>query len=107
MGTKSDKLVSILDQIIHLLHEDGNSHWVDRISKYRDQISNSDYYGVEDLLSDYGGMGSFNDIVLGHIVEDGSHTWKANSNLTNEKLQSLQSKAYALATDIRKDHQID
>jgi len=107
MDQKSIELLSILDQIIQLLQEDGKIHWVDRITEYRDRISNSDFIGVEDLLSDYGGMGSFNDLVLGHVIEDGNHVWKDNSNQTNEKFRILQSRAYALATDIKKDHQID
>ena len=107
MSPKSKELVSILDQIILLLNEDGQTHWVERISKYRDRISDSDYYGIEDLLSDYGGMCSFNDLVLGHVLENGNHSWKTNANQINDKLKILQSKAFVLATEIKKNHQND
>ena len=107
MSPKSKELVSILDQIIQLLNEDGKKHWVERISEYRDRISDSDYYGIEDLLSDYGGMGSFNDLVLGFVLENGNQNWKENSNQINDKFRILQSKAFLLATEIKKDHQTD
>jgi len=106
MGPKTKELLSILDQIIQLLQEDGETHWVNRISEYRDRISDSDYFGVEDLLSDYGGMGSFTDLVLGQVFENGNHTWKANSNQSNKNLRELQSRAFKLATDIKKNHQL-
>lgn len=107
MGPKSIELVQILDQIIKLLQEDGKSHWVDRISGYRNRISESDIYRIEDLLSDSGGMGSFNDLVLGHEIENGVHGWKDNSNRSNEKPGKLQSRAFNLATHIKKDQQIE
>jgi hypothetical protein len=107
MDRKRKELISILDQIIQLLNDDGKIHWFERISDYRDRISNSDYYAIEDLLSDYGGMGSFNDLVLGYLRENGKNTWKDNANQLNEQLRILQSRAFALATDINMNNQLD
>ena len=107
MEKKYKELISILDQIIQLLNDDGKTLLVERIPEYQDRISDSDYYAIEDLLSDNGGMGSFNDLVLGYLGEIGNNTWKDNANQLNEQLRTLQSRAFALATDINKNNQID
>ena len=106
-GKKCKELISILDQIIQLLNDGRKTHWVERISEYQDRISDLDYYAIEDPLSDYVGMGSFNDLVLGYLGENGNNTWKDNANQLNEQLRTLQSRAFALATDINKNNQID
>ena len=59
---------SIIEKLIHLLTYAGECHWVSSFNKFRMLFNNS---GAEDMkilrseiLGIYGGMGSFNDLVL-------------------------------------------
>uniref|UniRef100_A0A973ZZ61 DUF6966 domain-containing protein n=1 Tax=Bradyrhizobium septentrionale TaxID=1404411 RepID=A0A973ZZ61_9BRAD len=58
------ELIAVLDRLAALLREDKwGSHWADWMEKSRREIADSDFHGIERLLSAYGGMGSFNDLV--------------------------------------------
>jgi len=67
MGPKTQELVSVLEELTSLLESDGDSHWSNWMQKAKARLLNSDYSGVEYLLSAYGGMGSLNDLVLGQL----------------------------------------
>jgi hypothetical protein len=68
-----DALVAMLDEAVLLLHDAGDAHWSNWLAKDAALIRRHDLYGVEHLLSAYGGMGSFNDFVVGlHWVNDSS-----------------------------------
>jgi len=96
MTNKLDELLEVLDEIIQLLDADGEQHWSGWMRQSRDWLLNSDFAGIEHLLSAYGGMGSFNDLIIfqnkGGYVE------------MNNKLDNLRRQAWELADQIRRDY---
>lgn len=65
---KKMKVISIIKQIIDLLVSVGESNWADTFTSFKLKLVNSDSESLQILRSDilriYGGMGSFNDLVL-------------------------------------------
>lgn len=57
-------LAQYLDQAEALLLRYGQVQWADWLRKDARLIRALDFYGIEHLLAAYGGMGSFNDVVL-------------------------------------------
>jgi len=104
MATIMDELLETLNEIIQLLESDGEKHWSRCIRQSRERMQNSDYSGIEHLLSAYGGMGSFNDLVICQGYEDGQFRWKDGHVEKNDKLNVLRGKAWKLADDIRRNH---
>lgn len=84
-GDPVSELLHVLDELVPLLRELDEDFWADWMETSQRLILASDLYGVEKLLSAYGGMGSFNDLA------------------GNKRLESLSSRAYALAVTVRKD----
>ncbi|WP_156980989.1 DUF6966 domain-containing protein [Vibrio galatheae] len=65
---KKMRVISIIKQIIDLLVSVGESNWADTFTSFKLKLVNSDSENLQILRSDilgiYGGMGSFNDLVL-------------------------------------------
>jgi hypothetical protein len=106
MEPKTAQLIAVLEQIIQVLDSDGEKHWRKWMVSARLRLVSSDYSGVEHLLKAYGGMGSFNDLVIGQSMLGGRFSWKAGSQEANEKLNALRSKAYELAQYIKHHHEM-
>jgi Domain of unknown function (DUF6966) len=104
MTTDLDELLKILDEIIQLLEADGEQHWSNWMRKSRSRLQDSDYSGIEHLLSAYGGMGSFNDLVICQSYENGEFRLKEGYVEKNNRLSDLRSKAWELADAIRRDY---
>lgn len=105
MGPKTTQLIDVLEQIIQVLDSDGEKHWRKWMASARLRIINSDYSGVEYLLDAYGGMGSFNDLVIGQSMV-GRGNLRAGVQEANDKLDTLRGKAYELAQYIKYHHAI-
>lgn len=105
MGPKTEELINVLDELASILEADGNPHWGDWMRKAQVLLLNSNYSGIEHLLSAYGGMGSLNDVVIGQGYTDGALTWKPGHMALNEKFASLSSRAYELANSIKQAQQ--
>lgn len=82
MGRKTKELISILDDLIIKLNAQNESHWSQWMSIAKEEIQNSDFHGIEKILSAYGGMGSISDM---------------------SENKDLISKVYDLATAIKKE----
>ncbi|MBK5302182.1 MULTISPECIES: DUF6966 domain-containing protein [Gammaproteobacteria] len=102
MGPKTEQLICVLDQLAVLLESDGATHWSQWMRKARAHLLNADYYGIEYLLSAYGGMGSLNDLILGQRSVDGVFAWKPGHVELNEKFDSLRGEAATLANAIKR-----
>jgi len=102
MGAKTKELVAVLQSLIDVLDRDNQTHWSKwmRVSKSRIEVS--DFSGVTHLLGAYGGMGSFNDLMLGQSIQRGKIVWKENQAELNEELSRLRSEAWELATYIKR-----
>jgi hypothetical protein len=57
-------LVLKLREAEQLLRDHNQRQWADWLAKDAHRIHQLDFYGVEHLLSAFGGMGSLNDLVL-------------------------------------------
>lgn len=101
MGHRTEELIDVLDQLIKVLESDGEMHWSRWMRKTRALLIDSDYSGITYLLSAYGGMGSFNDLVLGQNTHEGAAAWAPGHVGINDKLQELRDTAAQLASEIR------
>ena len=81
------ELIAVLDRLVVLLRDDKwGSDWADWMEKSRREIASSDFHGIGRLLSAYGGMGSFNDLV---------------AFSSNDEINRLRTRAWALANLIK------
>lgn len=93
-------LAEVLERAQALLTKHGEKHWAFWLEQDARRIRNLDLYGVEHLLSAFGGMGSINDLVLhplnGHLIQE-SETDEANTKLANllDKANRLAKKLYS------------
>lgn len=101
MGPKTKELVEVLDELIPLLRENKADHWSNWMTEAKKRLTASDYSGIEKVLSAYGGMGSFNDLVLGTHEENGTPHQLPQYWEINEQLSSLRTRAGELADEIR------
>ena len=104
MGPKTKLLIEDLGSLIKLLEEDDEDHWSVMIRKYRQRLLDSDYSGISCLLQMYGGMGSFNDLMLGQSNVNGAIEWKKNAKELNEQLDLLRTKVFKITEEIRYDY---
>ncbi len=104
MEAKTRELINVLNQIETLLQEDKQNHWLKLISSANKSIKNSDYSGIETLLSYFGGMGSFNDLIIGQTQKNGKFEWKKNDCENNDKPHELRLAAYELSIYISHHH---
>jgi len=101
MGPKTRELSGVLEDIIALLDKYEIDNWSKWMRESLKRLNNSDFSGITHLLGAYGGMGSFNDCVLANRdpkQEKGSAPAK-----DNYALNELSSRAYSLATGIKKE----
>ena len=103
MGPKTEELICVLDQLAAMLESDGDTHWSLWMRKARARLMNSDYSGIEYLQSAYGGMGSFNDLILGQSDENGVLCWKPGHVELNERFDELRNDAAKLVDFIKRN----
>lgn len=105
MGPKTAELCERLREASALLKSAGERHWAGWLDKSLSRIVRRDLSGVDHLLGAYGGMGSFNDLILmsanGHSVTDEDY------RDVNDRLDTLRSRLYELARDVRQNAVID
>jgi hypothetical protein len=99
MGTEIQNLIAKLDELIALLNADREVHWCNWMDRAKQKLENSDYAGVEDLLGAYGGMGSFNDLVI-------SQSNGLDSQAKNKQLDVLRSSIWEIAVWLKRNHEI-
>ncbi|TDV58198.1 hypothetical protein EC919_101244 [Pseudomonas graminis] len=102
MEQKTEELIEVLDQLIELLESDGDMHWSRWMRKVRAMLIDSDYSGLTYLRSAYGGMGSFNDLMLGQNVNGAGYSWAPSHVEMNDKLEALRNRAAQLAIEIKR-----
>jgi hypothetical protein len=99
---KSQELIDVLQKLILLLQSDGGSCWIEWLDRAQSMLKADNPEGATYLLSAYGGMGSFNDLVLGQVYENGvSTSWKSNADQLNEEYFRLKNIAWKLAQAIQ------
>jgi len=101
MGPKTQKLIEVLVELIALLEKHDVQNWSQWMQKALQRIENSDFSGITHLLGAYGGMGSFNDLILS--FQEPQQANEIILEQDNEKLIHLRSKAYNLAKKIKRE----
>ena len=102
MDPPTRELVGILGELAALLESDGDRHWSVWMLRAKSRLEEADYSGVDYLLGAYGGMGSFNDLILGQTQSGGQFDWKPGYIELNDRLDKLRSRAWHLAQRIEK-----
>ena len=102
MERKAKQLEEKLDELITLLKSDGETHWSKWMSGAKNRIERRDAGGLDRILEAYGGMGSFNDLILGHRVVKGQFQFKAGANEMNLRLSQLRTDIYTLTKELRR-----
>jgi Domain of unknown function (DUF6966) len=108
MGPKTEALVKELKDTISVLDEANEEHWKAWMQESLGLILESDFRGVEKLLSGYGGMGSFNDLILGgHVGLLGYVKHSKKDIELNERLSIHREEMRALADELKREVQKD
>jgi hypothetical protein len=107
MAPNTVELLVVLTKLVTLLSSDGERNWSAWMLRAKTRLENSDFSGVEYLLSAYGGMGSFSDFVAGQDMVSGHFAWKPGYVALNDELDALRSQAWSLAMDIKRDHAVE
>ncbi len=105
MGPKTKKLISILEELIILLESDHEDHWSKWMKDCKSRLLRSDYSGITKLLGAYGGMGSFNDLIIAQNSTSEEFSWKSNYQELNNRLDELRSEASSVANYIKRNHE--
>ncbi|GFM86828.1 hypothetical protein PSCICO_22270 [Pseudomonas cichorii] len=100
MSTKTEELISVLDELIALLESDGEEHWSQWMRDARARLADSDLSGITKLRSAYGGMGSFNDLMLGQSYRNGVLCWKSGYGELNQRFYRLRDDVARLLGEI-------
>jgi len=92
---KIEKLIDLLDEF----EDDG--FWSKKFKESLRRIENRDFSGIELILSFYGGMGSFNDLIISRYNH--YNITKKDEETVNEELEKLRSDIFTLATNIKRN----
>jgi hypothetical protein len=97
-------LVQLLGACEAVLRSVGETFWSDNIRAVLEKNGNSvDVYLCEEILSWYGGMGSFNDLIISryndHLVDD------KDEEKLNDELNRLRSEIYQEALRLRREEE--
>jgi hypothetical protein len=94
-------LKSSLDQTVALLQERGERHWLSWAERCRHEVEEYDSAAFDHILGAYGGMGSFNDLLIlgwnGHRVEPNEEA------AVNGRLADLRTAIWTSATALRQE----
>lgn len=95
------RLVASLDATSNLLDQHGESYWTRWIRGAQAEIEAQDANGLRRLSQAYGGMGSFNDLVLSHL--NGHQINPDQEHAANHRLDTLRSTIYSEVTALLHD----
>jgi hypothetical protein len=96
-----ETLVQLLITCEILLRKVGEIFWADKINHIlKKGNANLNLYLIEEIISWYGGMGSFNDLIVS-VYNDHSVAAEDEDKI-NEELSALRSKIYQEAIHLRR-----
>jgi hypothetical protein len=99
MATNVDALCTRLEEAIALLRQVREGHWAAWLSDDLARIRCGDIDGLSHLRSAFGGMGSFNDLLI-HTI-NGHRIGPEDYEAINERLNELRSSIFELVQSIR------
>ena len=95
------RLLDLLAEARSLLEDVGEQHWAGWLAQQIERLNAFGATGIASLLQGYGGMGSFNDLILhqrnGHEIDPD------DEERLNARLDDLRSAIYRTATGIREN----
>lgn len=91
-----NRLRATVREAAHLLRGHDATHWADWLERAEAQLARSDGHGLHTLFSMYGGMGSFNDLVLG------GRCFTEKDRVANDRLDTLRREIADLANRVKK-----
>lgn len=103
MHTEIVSLIAMLNEASFILRRHSENNWASWLEKDARLIERSDFYGIEHLLSAYGGMGSINDIGLGE--PDPENVGFLRTHPDDSRLQDLIREIYSLAKKLSREEQ--
>lgn len=89
----------MLTQTVALLERIGEEHWAAWLRSDLAHLQRGDAYGLDHLLSAYGGMGSLNDLTV--TPANGHPFNETEAAALDAELRALLSGIYAAATSLR------
>jgi len=93
----------LLDELVALLQNVNESHWLAWAERCKDELGSRDRAAFDELLGAYGGMGSFNDLVL---MKANRHAVAvADEGAVSERLWDLRTSIWEDATALRRSLQ--
>lgn len=101
MKDNVDELILKIEKLIDLLDKFHIDFWSSRFKESLRMINNRDFHGIELILSCFGGMGSFNDLVISKY--NGDNIKEENEDSINKELKKLSNEIYTLANNIKRD----
>lgn len=101
LGPKTRRLLGLLDRIATLLRDCDEAHWRQRVEADAALIRRGDIRGLDNFVGAFGGMGSFNDLVL--CTQNGHRLAAERTSEVNEELDELRRSAHTLARAIRSE----
>ncbi|MFC7549638.1 DUF6966 domain-containing protein [Plantactinospora sp. GCM10030261] len=95
------ELKTALEEMEDLLRQNDAGNWADWIRQVLEGLERRDADALENLLGRYrGGMGSFNDLVVGEFSWSGGPV-PAAVRRANDRLNELRDRCYSAATYLR------
>ena len=101
MGPKTTRLLELIDEAAALMRSVEEDHWAGWLEKDAASIRASEFHGVEHFLGAFGGMGSISDLVIHPINHHRVAAFE--TSVINQRLRTLLSQAYEIATELRRE----
>lgn len=97
---KLQELCQTIESLIPLLESAAETHWANWLRTDLQRLRSGDTYALHHLLQSFGGMGSFNDLVIHQL---NGHTVEQNDvGQINDRLGDLRSDIYRLAHELER-----
>ena len=93
----AEQLIAVVDEIVALLERYEEHHWAHLMRESRQAVARGGR-GYQSVFSRYGGMGSFNDLIIAQHLSGNAMTEP------NDRLDALRTQAYDLAIQVRDEY---
>lgn len=102
MKDNVDMLIENVDELIRLMEKHNEKYWSEYFRKAIGMVKDRNFRGIELFLQSFGGMGSFNDLVITRI--NGHTIQKKDEEMVNKKMEELKAKIHKLSIEIKHEY---
>ena len=96
-----EELLAVILELQRELHRVGERTWADWLQRAAAQVAGGDSNGVDRIVTAFGGMGSFNDLVI-HPV-NGHEVAESDVGEFNLRVARLREHLHGLARDLQRE----